>query len=320
MKLHEVAESYLEIIQATAEYQGIPAVYVEKDYWVTRVLQRLHGSDHKHEIVFKGGTALSKAHRLIERFSEDIDLAARTRDMGDSRRKNLIKAVEKTITQDLVYQEGHPLESKHGRFRKTAHAFPTQTKAAEWGQVADTILVEINALADPEPATLMPIASLVHDFLATTERADLIEKFELAPFDILVLSVERTLCEKIMGLVRAGYEDNAVDDFRRRIRHFYDIVMILHQPVYREFVTSEAFLRLIEDVKVADKLSMPNAAVWLDPPVTDAKVFADTEALWQAIKSEFHGSFKDMVYGDELPSDDDVLEALSTIKTALGDG
>ena len=319
MKLHEVAESYLELIQATAEYQGIPAVYVEKDYWVTRVLQRLHASDHKHEIVFKGGTALSKAHRLIERFSEDIDLAARTRDMGDSRRKNLIKAVEKTITQDLVYQEGHPLESKHGRFRKTAHAFPTQTKAAEWGQVADTILVEINALADPEPATLMPIASLVHDFLRTTARAELIEEFELAPFDVLVLSVERTLCEKIMGLVRAGYEDNAVDDFRRRIRHFYDIVMIVRQPAYRDFIANDDFIRLLEEVKAADRASMPNAEVWLDPPLADAMVFAQTEYLWQNIKSEFHGSFKDMVYGNDLPSDSDVLAALNTIKSSIGD-
>ena len=319
MKLHEVAESYLELIQATAEYQGIPAVYVEKDYWVTRVLQRLHASDHKHEIVFKGGTALSKAHRLIERFSEDIDLAARTRDMGDSRRKNLIKAVEKTITQDLVYQEGHPLESKHGRFRKTAHAFPTQTKAAEWGQVADTILVEINALTDPEPATLMPIASLVHDFLGTTARAELIEEFELAPFDVLVLSVERTLCEKIMGLVRAGYEDNAVDDFRRRIRHFYDIVMIVRQPAYRDFIANDDFIRLLEEVKAADRASMPNAEVWLDPPLADAMVFAQTEYLWQNIKSEFHGSFKDMVYGNDLPSDSDVLAALNTIKSSIGD-
>ena len=319
MKLHEVAESYLELIQATAEYQGIPAVYVEKDYWVTRVLQRLHASDHKHEIVFKGGTALSKAHRLIERFSEDIDLAARTRDMGDSRRKNLIKAVEKTITQDLVYQEGHPLESKHGRFRKTAHAFPTQTKAAAWGQVADTILVEINALADPEPATLMPIASLVHDFLGTTARAELIEEFELAPFDVLVLSVERTLCEKIMGLVRAGYEDNAVDDFRRRIRHFYDIVMIVRQPAYRDFIANDDFIRLLEEVKAADRASMPNAEVWLDPPLADAMVFAQTEYLWQNIKSEFHGSFKDMVYGNDLPSDSDVLAALNTIKSSIGD-
>ena len=320
MNLHETSDSYLELIQATAEHQRIPAVYVEKDYWVTRVLKRLHASDYKHEIVFKGGTALSKAHRLIERFSEDIDLAARTRDMGDSRRKKLIKAVEQTITQDLVYQEGHPLESKHGRFRKTAHAFPTQSKTAEWGQVADTIHVEINALADPEPATLMPIASLVHDFLAATERADLIDHFELAPFDVLVLHVERTLCEKIMGLVRAGYEEHAHDDFRRRIRHFYDMVMILRQPTYREFLDGDEFLPLLNDVKAADRLSMPHADVWLDPPTTDASVFADTDAVWQNIKTEFHGNFRDMVYGDDLPSDDDVLETLNAIKAAIERG
>lgn len=320
MNLHEVAESYLELIQATAEQQGIPAVYVEKDYWVTLALKRLHASDYKHDIVFKGGTALSKAHRLIERFSEDIDLAARTSEMGDSRRKKLIKAVEAVITQDLTYQEGHPLESKHGRFRKTAHAFPTQTDTGQWGQVADTILVEINAFADPEPSTLMPIASLVHDFLLATERADLIDQFALAPFDVLVLHVERTLCEKIMGLVRAGYEADALDDFRRRIRHFYDIVMILREPAYQRFVESEAFIALLEEVKAADRLSMPNAEVWLDPPLVEAAVFANSEGVWQDIKSEFHGSFKDMVYGDDMPSDDDVLQALNSIKTAINDG
>ncbi|MFT5450217.1 MAG: hypothetical protein ACI9DC_005422 [Gammaproteobacteria bacterium] len=320
MNLHETTDSYLELIQATAEHQGIPAVYVEKDYWVTRVLKRLHASDHKHDIVFKGGTALSKAHRLIERFSEDIDLAARNRDMGDSRRKKLIKTVELIITQDLVYQEGHPLESKHGRFRKTAHAFPTQTEALQWGQVADTILVEINALGDPEPAALMPIATLVHDFLAATERTDLIDLFELAPFDILVLHVERTLCEKIMGLVRAGYEDDAAAEFQRRIRHFYDIVMILRQPKYREFIESDIFLPLLGEVKAVDRLSMPHADVWLDSPITDARIFAGTEALWQDIKSEFHGSFKDMLYGDDLPSDEEVLAALSTISASLSRG
>lgn len=105
---------------------------------------------------------------------------------GDSRCKKLFKTVELIITQDLVYQEGHTLEFKHGRFRKTAHAFPTQTEALQWGQVVDTILVEINARGHPEPATLMPIATLVHDFLAATERTDLVGLFELAPVDSLV--------------------------------------------------------------------------------------------------------------------------------------
>ena len=75
MRLHESRETYLEFLQATAAHIGIPAVHVEKDYWVTRVLKRLQESDYSEAVVFKGGTSLSKAHHLIQRFSEDIDLA-----------------------------------------------------------------------------------------------------------------------------------------------------------------------------------------------------------------------------------------------------
>ena len=81
VRLHEASDTYVELIQATANQIGIPAVHVEKDYWVTRVLKRLHESGHSETVVFKGGTSLSKAHRLIERFSEDVDLALK-RDQG----------------------------------------------------------------------------------------------------------------------------------------------------------------------------------------------------------------------------------------------
>ena len=317
MILHDSRDPYVELIQATAQSRTIPEIYVEKDYWVTRALKRLHESEYKDDVVFKGGTALSKAYQLIERFSEDIDLAVRTQDMGDSRRKRLMKGVEKAITQDLKYKEDHPLESKHGRFRKTAYAFPTYTDVGELGQVADTILVEINALADPEPATLMPISTLVHDFLSTTGREDLIAQYELECFDVLILSVERTLCEKVMGLVRASYEADPQDEFKERIRHFYDIVMILREPAYQTFVASDEFLKVIEQVKESDRLSIPNAAVWLDPPLNEAMLFAKTDALWSAIGSEFHGSFKDMLYGDTVPDDDEVLACLVMVKNAL---
>ena len=77
MNLHESQGILLELIQATATDRSIPAIYVEKDYWVTQVLKRLNESEYGEAVVFKGGTSLSKAHRLIERFSEDIDLALR---------------------------------------------------------------------------------------------------------------------------------------------------------------------------------------------------------------------------------------------------
>ena len=121
MRLHDEPDTYLELIQATADHIRIPAAHVEKDYWVTRVLKRLHESDYSEAVVFKGGTSLSKAHRLIERFSEDVDLALKRDDgLSDSRRRALLKSIEHEITQDLQYRPDYPEKSKHGRFRKTA--------------------------------------------------------------------------------------------------------------------------------------------------------------------------------------------------------
>lgn len=316
--LHESPDIYLEFIQAAATNRSIPAVYVEKDYWITKALKRLHESDHKEKVVLKGGTALSKAHHIIERFSEDIDFALLNKQtLSGSQRRTLIKAVETTVSQDLEYDRRHPLESKHGNFRKTAHGFPIHSDSTALGQVASTILIEINAFAEPDPAKMMPVASLVGEYLKAMSQEDLIDEFGLRPFNILVLSVERTLCEKIMGLVRAGYEKNPLDYFRRRIRHIYDIVMILRSSEYRDFVRSEEFPKLLERVKASDRQSMPKSSVWLDPPLGEAMIFANAEELWTKIGREFHRNFKDMVYGDKLPSDDEVIEAIASIRNAL---
>ena len=318
VRLHDAPDTYLELIQATANHLGIPAFHVEKDYWVTRVLKRLHDSDYSETVVFKGGTSLSKAHRLIERFSEDVDLALRRDDgVSDSRRRALIRSIEREITRDLQYRPDHPEESKHGRFRKTAHAFSMQTNASNLGQVSDSLLIEINAFANPEPSSAMPIATLIRDFLVTTGRPDLVRLHELDPFSIRVLRVERTLCEKIMGLVRAGYEANPAQEFRRRIRHFYDLVMIMRVDSYRQFVASNAFVDLMIEVREADRESMPGAHEWLSPPLSEATIVADATSLWSQVRSEFQGSFRDMVYGDSIPDDAEVLGCLASIGTSM---
>lgn len=79
MTLHENPTLFTQAIQASTqrlEQQGkeIPQIFIEKDYWVTLALHRIFHGDAKDFAIFKGGTALSKCHRLIERFSEDIDM------------------------------------------------------------------------------------------------------------------------------------------------------------------------------------------------------------------------------------------------------
>ena len=74
MKLHENKELFRDAIVATAQTIGIPEIYVEKDYWVTLALFSMFKAEVGKEIIFKGGTALSKCNNLIDRFSEDIDI------------------------------------------------------------------------------------------------------------------------------------------------------------------------------------------------------------------------------------------------------
>ena len=72
MFLHEDRQVFNEIITATSEHLGRPLDIVEKDYYVTMILKLL--SEQYDNVVFKGGTSLSKALHVITRFSEDIDI------------------------------------------------------------------------------------------------------------------------------------------------------------------------------------------------------------------------------------------------------
>lgn len=73
MLLHDDKELFREVVISTAEELGLVVSIVEKDYYVTMILKRL--SMECPECVFKGGTSLSKCYHVIDRFSEDIDIA-----------------------------------------------------------------------------------------------------------------------------------------------------------------------------------------------------------------------------------------------------
>lgn len=73
------------LILSSAETKiGLPGAAIEKDLWVTCVLQLLFSMDIHAEFLFKGGTSLSKAGNLIQRFSEDIDIAINPAILGFS--------------------------------------------------------------------------------------------------------------------------------------------------------------------------------------------------------------------------------------------
>ena len=85
MKLHENNEEFRVVISNAAKNSSMPEHVVEKDYWVTKLLLNLSNYKHREYVVFKGGTSLSKGHKLINRFSEDIDLALHQDGIGEGK-------------------------------------------------------------------------------------------------------------------------------------------------------------------------------------------------------------------------------------------
>jgi predicted nucleotidyltransferase component of viral defense system len=318
MTLHQRPE-FGEILLATAQSLGLPEAFVEKDYWVSYVLRALADSPYREQLVFKGGTALSKAYGLVERFSEDVDLAiAGTEGWTGGHVKKLMDAGARHITQGLtaVVEAGVTVRGSH--FRKTLHQFPATAAALPGSQVRPgTVLLEINAFARPHPSQWRPVQSYAGQFLTQRGELQLVEQHGLASFEVLVLALERTLVEKVLALVRAGYAPDPLGELQAKIRHAYDLHQLLQQPALQEFLASPAFEMLLAEVRADDARNQEFQGEWATHPLARARLFADAGRTWQELVPTYQGAFRQLVYGN-LPPAAAVQQSLTGIAVRLG--
>jgi len=316
MNLHQNPEVFRDAITATAEALQIRDVYVEKDYWVTLVLYRLAHSPYVEQAIFKGGTSLSKAYNLIERFSEDIDLAINAPEgMTNNQVMQLIRKISKEITKDMVEVDDPHRTSKGSRFRKTLHDYGA-TLQGDYGQATDNILVEINSFASPNPHQPMPIKTYISQFMAQRGLLDLIRQYELEPFEVNVVSLERTFTEKVLALVRASHAENPVDELGSKIRHVYDLHAMLKAPAVIAFLHSENFFEMIQAVQADDARNSEFQGNWAMQPLDACLLFADVGGAWNSLETAYQQEFRSLVYGT-LPDPEAVIADLEIVAAHL---
>ncbi len=313
MKLHENKTLFRQAVQFTADQMRIPAIYVEKDYWVTYALYTIFNNEIGKETVFKGGTALSKCYNMIERFSEDIDLVIlRREDETDTDLKKKLKAISAVVKAVLPEVTVNGIPHKNGMIRKTAHSY-NKSFEGDYGQVRDVIVVEATWLGYYEPYTTKSIVSFVGNMMLHNGQLEIAKENGLFPFDLLALDPIRTICEKIMSLVRFSYGENPMDDLKKKIRHTYDLHQLLGQNEFLDFFNSSAFDEMLLKVANDDVASFKNNNQWLAYHPNNALIFRDLEGVWNELKTIYSGDFKNLVYGD-FPQEAAILGTLKMIK------
>jgi len=305
---HKDREIFSQAVEATAVWLKINPLFVEKDYWVTYVLKSLSVSEFSDIAIFKGGTSLSKAYKLIERFSEDIDLAVITNDKSSNQIKKLLKSIESALLDaNFTEIKEHPKSSKGSQFRKTLHSYPKR-EDGDFGEADENIMLEINSFASPYPFDKMPISSYIADFLSQKEPS-LTSKYQLEPFFVNVLDIKRTFCEKLSAVARASHEsDEEYNQLKVKIRHLYDIHFLMQDSEIKSFVKSEDFKKMLKDVRYDDQAQFSSS--WADIKLCKTDIFSNSLEVIKKLEKYYNESFSQLVYSDFLP---DILEIEKSI-------
>ncbi|WP_407434393.1 nucleotidyl transferase AbiEii/AbiGii toxin family protein [Treponema sp.] len=239
MYLHEDKTLFEKIINITHISTGIVPSIIEKDYYVTMILRLItEKSISLGEIVFKGGTSLSKCHKVIDRFSEDIDITF-TEHIGDKRRKKLKYNVMKSLSEELkltiknwdFLQSDRDLNSyffDYSSLFKSSNIY-----------LRDGVKVETALASYSFPTDKMTISSYIGDYLIREDK-HLAEQYSLTPFEMNVQSLSRTFIDKVYATCDYYIQKKS----RRLSRHIYD----LHK-IFPKITFNDDFIKLVHEVK-----------------------------------------------------------------------
>ncbi len=205
-----------EIIETVAREQGRSEQMVEKDTIQSMFLHELAKSELP--FVFKGGTSLSKAYDLIDRFSEDIDLSMNRRPTQSERVKS--KEIVVSIAEGLGLNLSNPDEIK-SRYDYNKYVFQYDSM---FSTIPLEIIVETSYYQAVYPVEKHIVGSFVGRF-CKERNITLPIPFEAAEVLMNVQSVERTFVDKVFAV--CDYKIQNMQD--RDSRHLYDICKLLGQ-------------------------------------------------------------------------------------------
>ena len=317
MTLHTDKQAFLDLIETTSESLGIQDIYVEKDYWVTYVLKTLSEWDKEGAVVFKGGTSLSKAFNLIDRFSEDVDLVLKDTSANGSQIKKMLKAVHKNAVITPLVEIKTERTSKGSRFRKCDYIYPQNLDDyKDIGDANDRLLVELNSFGNPFPIIKKSIRTYIAEMLEKNEKSDLIGKYELESFELQILDHKRTFAEKLMGLFRLSCSEDYLEELKLKVRHFYDISKLMNQPDVIDFLSGGKIVPVLNEIYTND-LDSKEFNDWGSPELEKNHLFTKTDEILGHIESYFENSFRSLLYTRENFDFNDIGKSIEVIKSTL---
>jgi hypothetical protein len=313
-RLRDNPEDLFGLIGQTATGLRLPQEFVEKDFWIVELLRSLAEPVENAVAVFKGGTSLSKAFSLIERFSEDVDILLEiTRPSGPEFGKGSVDKILKGICSRAGAHLGldqdervQRVRSETGVHRTVRYLYPN---AIEAGVLTAGVQLEMGIRGRATPREVRGFSSYAAEYAIANLGAGKDEYDEFARVEINVLSPVRTLVEKLALVHDLGSRfPTSSDRLQQAGRHFYDIHRLLASAEVHEGLEYGRIGELAADV---DAQSAANGWTFTPRPADGyawSPVFAEDHPCQEVVRSSYETALK-LVWG-EKPSFQDCLRTV----------
>lgn len=311
----------LNIFNEVAKKVPLPLASIEKDWWVVQTLDMVFQMEAAPHLVFKGGTSLSKAWGLIERFSEDIDLALSREFLGYSGnisrtqvgklRDASFKYISETFLpelKELFYQKGiddvkiELIEVKTPDQDPVKIAINYTSITQQSNYVPPRVVLEIGSRAMREPYTDKEFCSFVGAIFKEQAFAD-------SNIIIPCVNPERTYLEKLFLLHEEFQRPKEKIRVNRLSRHLYDIQRISNTEFAKEAISNKAlYTSIVEHRKHFSKLGGVDYTTHFPPQLNPFP----SEELLDQWERDYQDMQNEMIYGKSL-SFVDLLEDLKRV-------
>lgn len=253
MKLHEDKDAFRLLLENIHENTGYRMDVLEKDYYVLLILRELAAFQRDGlPAYFKGGTALYKALKTTNRFSEDIDLSVDTRGCSRTQSdKRLEMATKKynSLSRDASQGRTNRSEVISVYTYEPISAFDRDDALQRFGKLK----VEATSFTISEPVESMEVTAMLYDLATEDQKRILKTVYEVSPFQILTIAMERIFVDKLFAA--EAYVRKASDPHRafEAAKHIYDLVVIAENPKVSKLMKMPEQLKYLLKIRMEEE-------------------------------------------------------------------
>ena len=304
MNLHLDKKSFSDIIGLISQATGLRPDVLEKDYYVTLFLSELSYKQNQLglQAYFKGGTALYKALKTNNRFSEDIDITVEIAGCNSNQAKKRLELATKKY-ESLVRTDNKSMEeNKKGSITCVYDYMPvTVTGIKDPLSRFSHVKIEATSFTVSEPFENLQVAPMIFEYATEPQQKLLSQKYQVSSFKVKTITIERIFVDKIMAAQLCYQKKNYLDT----AKHLYDLIILLPQNRITSLMSHENKFYSLVALKKKEEES------WLGSDL-DKKSFDDYTVFTEAESNkELKDAFSNMqdIY---VFNDDDKLDYFDT--------